>query len=268
MKPLCAAERRRERRTIVSTNKKFLLKELIKRDFIKKYKRTTFGILWSVLSPLLLLVTMSFIFRNLFGRTTPHYNIYLFSGLLNYNYFYNATNGAMTDLYLNADIYSKVPVPKTYFIFSHSVANLINYGITLLVFFIFVAADGISFHWNFLTLLYPIVCLYFINYGIGMFLSTLYIFFSDIKYLYPVICRVVMYGSAIFYDVYIMSSRVRRILQCNPIYSCIDYFRQVVIHATVPDLAHHVALAVMAALCMIIGALTYRAMRKKIELAV
>lgn len=250
------------------TNKKYLLKQLIRRDFIKKYKRTTFGILWSVLSPLLLLVTMSLIFRNLFGRNTPHYNVYLFSGLLLYNYFNNSTSGSMLDLYQNSSIYSKVPVPKTYFIFSHSIANLINFGITLCVYFVFVAADGIPFRWNFLTLLYPITCLYFINLGIGLLLSTLYIFFSDVKYLYPVICRVVMYGSAIFYDVYIMSSRVRRVLQCNPVYSCIEYFRQVVIHATVPDLAHHIALALMAAICMLIGTLTYRSMRKKIELSV
>ena len=63
-------------------NDRFLLLELIRRDFIKKYKRTAFGILWTALSPLLLLVTMDLVFGTFFGKTLPHYTIYLFSGLL------------------------------------------------------------------------------------------------------------------------------------------------------------------------------------------
>lgn len=47
-------------------NHRFLLSELIRRDFIKKYKRTTFGILWSALSPLFLLLTMDVVFGTFF----------------------------------------------------------------------------------------------------------------------------------------------------------------------------------------------------------
>lgn len=166
-------------------NHRFLLSELIRRDFIKKYKRTTFGILWSALSPLLLLLTMDIIFGTFFGRNMPHYTIYLFCGLLLFNYFSSATRSAMRALYDNAQIYSKVPVPKHYFLVSHSIAQTIDFFVSLLVFFIFVAIDGISFHWRFIYLLYPMVCLYFINFGIGMFLSTIYIFFRDVSYLWP-----------------------------------------------------------------------------------
>ena len=66
-------------------NHRFLLSELIRRDFIKKYKRTTFGILWSALSPLFLLLTMDVVFGTFFGRNMPHYTIYLFCGLLLFN---------------------------------------------------------------------------------------------------------------------------------------------------------------------------------------
>jgi len=58
----------------------FLLEELVKRDFKKKYKRTVLGMGWSVLSPLLMLLVMSVVFTKFFGRTVPHYTIYLFCG--------------------------------------------------------------------------------------------------------------------------------------------------------------------------------------------
>lgn len=251
-----------------TSNKSFLLGELIRRDFIKKYKRTTFGILWSALSPLLLLITMDIIFGTFFGRNTPHYTIYLFSGLLLFNYFSSATRGIMTTLYSNASIYSKVSVPKHYFVLSLSVARFIDFLVSLLVYFIFVAVDGIAFSGRFFLLLYPIICLYLINLGVGMFLSTVYIFFRDINYLWPIICRIIMYASAIFYDVNILPGIMRRLLTCNPLYMCIDYFRQLVIHATVPSLSYHLVLGFMAVFCLVLGFATYNFNRDKIALFV
>ena len=61
---------------------RFLFEELVKRDFKKKYKRTVLGMFWSILSPLLQLLVMSVVFVKFFGRSTPHYTIYLFAGNL------------------------------------------------------------------------------------------------------------------------------------------------------------------------------------------
>ena len=249
-------------------NDRFLLLELIRRDFIKKYKRTSLGILWSALSPLLLLITMDLIFGTFFGRNMPHYTIYLFCGLLLFNYFSSSTRAAMSVLYNNAGIYSKVPVPKTFFLISNAAANFINFLVSLLVFFIFVAVDGIPFTARLFWLVYPIVCLYFINFGIGMFLSTVYIFFRDINYLWPIICRIIMYSSAIFYDVSILPGIIRRALSCNPLYMCIDYFRQLVIHSTVPTPEYHIVLGIMSAFCLVFGFVTYRFNRDRIALYV
>lgn len=249
-------------------SRSFLLRELIRRDFIKKYKRTTFGILWSALSPLFLLLIMDLVFGTFFGRNMSHYTIYLFSGLLLYNYFASSTKGALSVLYSNASIYTKVPVPKIYFILSHSTAQFINFLVSLAVYFIFVTLDGISFKLSFFALIYPTLCLYLINLGISIFLSTVYIFFRDINYLWPLLCRVIMYASAIFYDVSILPNIMRRLLKCNPLYMCIDYFRQVVIHNSVPTLSYNLMLCAMTVFCLLIGGCTYRICRDKIPLYV
>ena len=138
------------------TNHGFLLAELIRRDFIKKYKRTTFGILWSALSPLLLLLTMDLVFGTFFGRNMPHYTIYLFCGLLLFNYFSSATRSAMRVLYDNAPIYSKVPVPKYYFLISHSSAQFIDFLVSLLVFLILVDILVIILEFLFMYVVYEL----------------------------------------------------------------------------------------------------------------
>ena len=95
----------------------FLFTELVKRDFKKKYKRTYLGMLWSVLSPLMTLLVMSLVFTRFFGRTTPHYVIYLFSGNIVYSFFSDSTSGGMGSLLANAAIFTRVNVPKYIFLF-------------------------------------------------------------------------------------------------------------------------------------------------------
>jgi len=55
----------------------FLFEELVKRDFKQKYKRTTLGMGWSLLSPLLTLVVMRLVFSQFFGRNMEHYHLSL-----------------------------------------------------------------------------------------------------------------------------------------------------------------------------------------------
>ena len=52
------------------TRYRFLFEELVKRDFKKKYKRTVLGMLWSVLSPLLMLLVMRLVFTHFFAATS------------------------------------------------------------------------------------------------------------------------------------------------------------------------------------------------------
>ena len=114
---------------------RFLLEELVKRDFKKKYKRTVLGMAWSMLSPMLMLLVMKVVFENFFGRDIPHYTTYLFCGLLTFNWFAESTNGGMFSLSANSAIFTKVDVPKYLFLFSVNVQALINFALTLLVFF-------------------------------------------------------------------------------------------------------------------------------------
>ena len=179
----------------------FLFEELVKRDFKKKYKRTILGMAWSILSPMLQLAVMTVVFTQFFGRNTPHYMIYIFCGNLIFSFFTDATKGGMGTIMGNAGIFTKVNVPKYLFLLSRNVQSLINFGLILAVFFVFVALDGLPFTWKFICLIYPIVCLILFNIGVGMILSALFVFFRDVQYLYDVFTLLLMYMSAIFYTI-------------------------------------------------------------------
>ncbi len=236
----------------------FLFEELVKRDFKKKYKRTVLGMIWSILSPLLMLLVMRLVFTQFFGRNMEHYTTYLFCGNLVFSYFGESTREGMTSLMGNAGIFTKVNIPKYLFLFSKNIQTLINFGLTLCVFFLFCVLDDITFTWKLVLLLYPIGCLVLFNVGVGLILSALFVFFRDIQYLWSVFTQLLMYMSAIFYTIEHYSYTVQCLFLLNPIYLFIRYFRKIVIDATIPTIWFHLLMGVDVLIVLGIGCWMYK----------
>ena len=235
----------------------FVFTELVKRDFKKKYKRSILGVLWSMLAPLFTLLVMNFVFGHFFGRGQEHYTIYLFSGWLIFQYYNEATNGAMSSLMSNANIFSKVKVPKYLFLFSRVSSSSINFFLTFIVYVIFVLIDGLPITWKFITLIYPTFCMFLLILGVGLILSALFVFFRDVQYLYGVFTTALMYFTPIFYTVDMLGERAW-LFYINPIYLYVTYFRQVVIYGDIPSLAFHVYTLLYSVLFFAIGCWMYK----------
>lgn len=211
-----------------------------------------------MLGPLLQLLVMALVFTRFFGRTTPHYIIYVFAGNLVFSYFKESTNGGMQALNANSGIISKINTPKYLFLLSKNVSALINFAFSLLIFFIFVVGDRINFTPRFFLLAYPIFCLLVFNIGIGLILSALFVFFKDIKYLYDIFTHLLMYLSAIFYTVDSFSITQQRLFLLNPVYSYIHYFRLVVLHDVTPSANVHLVCGLYAVAALFIGYVFYK----------
>ena len=242
---------------------RFLFEELVARDFKQKYKRTVLGMLWSILYPLLNLFVMSLVFKQIFGRNTEHYTIYLFCGTLVMSFFRESTKNGMNCLMSNKGIITKINIPKYLFLLSNNVSSLINFGLTLIVFFLFCIFDHINFSWNFISLLFPIICLVIFNIGMGLVLSALYVFFRDISYLYDIFLTLLNYLSAIFYRIDIYPESVQRIFLCNPIYCYIHYFRVVVLDGHLPSIQFNLLCLFYAVVMLSIGILFYKKFNHK-----
>jgi ABC-2 type transport system permease protein len=236
----------------------FLFEELVRRDFKKKYKRTVLGMFWSVLSPLLMLLVMKLVFTQFFGRTMLHFTTYLFAGNLVFSYFREATNEGMGALIGNSGIIAKVNVPKYLFLLSKIITAFINFLVTLVIFFIFAALDGITFTPLFFAILYPVFFLTVFNIGMGLILSALYVFFRDTQYLYNVFTQLLMYLSAIFYSIDRFPAVYQKLFLLNPVYVYIASIRAIVIDGVLPDWQLLALGFCYAALVLLIGAVAYR----------
>ena len=235
----------------------FLFSQLVLRDFKKKYKRTYLGMVWSVLAPLLTLLIMRLVFTQFFGNSIEHYTTFLFCGNIVFSFFSDATGSGMGALMNNADIFSKINVPKYLFLLSSIVSSLINFALTFLVFLAFCILDGVTLHLSVLSLLLPILCLILFNVGIGLILSALFLFFRDVQYLWSVFTLLLTYLSAIFYDPSELGA-VERNFYLNPLFTYIKFFRIAVLDGRLPP-TWHVLLSVFYALAFFaIGVLIYQ----------
>ncbi len=219
---------------------RFLFEELTKRDFKKKYKRTLLGVLWSIISPFLTFLVQYFVFGYIFHRLDSGFVIYLLTGTLMFNFFTNATTNGMFSMYSNGAILSKVKVPKSLFVLSSNSAATFNFLLTLIVYFAFMIFCKITFGLHLLLIIYPILCLIIFNIGMSYILSALFVFFRDMQYLYQIFTMLLMYMSAIFYEVKHFPEELRFIFNVNPVYHYISYMRQLVMQASVPSLTEHI----------------------------
>ena len=89
----------------------FLLGQLVSRDFKTRYKRSVLGVLWSMLNPLLTMCVQYIVFANLFRWDVDNYAVYLLIGTVTFNFFSEATQGALTAITGSSSLITKVYVP-------------------------------------------------------------------------------------------------------------------------------------------------------------
>lgn len=205
-----------------------------------------------------MLLVMKLVFTQFFGRNMLHYTTYLFCGNLIFAFFNESTNQGMTSLLYNAPIFTKVNVPKYLFLLSKNVQCLINFGLTLCVFFVFCIFDKITFTWKFIMLLYPIGLLVLFNLGVGLILSALFVFFRDIQYLWTIFTQLLMYMSAIFYRIDNYPPAAQNLFLLNPVYLFIRYFRKIVIEGVIPSPQFHLLMLADTCIALGIGCLMYK----------
>ena len=232
---------------------RFLLKQLVLRDFKVKYKRSVLGVFWSVLNPILTALVFNFVFSNILKTQVDNYIIFLLSGLVMFNYFSEATNLAMYSVVGSASLITKVYIPKYIFPLSKILSSAINLGASLIALLIFISISDISVNWNYLLLPFVFVTFMMFALGIGYILSSLAVFFRDTQFLYGIVLMLWMYFTPIMYPESIISPNMQFIFSINPLYYYIKYFRIIIIDGNMPGLIPHVLCLFAAIITLILG---------------
>jgi ABC-2 type transport system permease protein len=241
----------------------YLLTNLVKRDFSKKYRRSFLGVLWSVLNPLLMAAVVSVAFSKIFRIQTEHYPVYYLTGTLIFGFMSSATSHALSSMLNAAGLIKKVYIPKYIFPLEKCLFELLTTAFTFVAILLIMPALGVSLKPTVLLFWVPILYTLVFSVGLGMMLSAVNVFFRDVEHLYGVLTQAWLYLTPILYPVDVLPDSALWLLNINPMYYNVDYFRRVVMYGELPTLRLNIICASFSIGFLILGLLVFKRTQDK-----
>lgn len=236
----------------------FLIKQLVGRDFKTKYKKSFFGVLWSFINPLLIMIIQYVVFSEIFKADIEYYPVYIMSGFVIFNFFSEAVGMSIESIIGNASLITKVYVPKYIYPFTRVCSSCINLFISFILLIIVALVSGVSIKVSILLIVFPMVFLFIFSLGLGLMLSTAMVFFRDIRFLWNAISLVWMYATPIFYPVDILPERYAFVLDINPLNYILIMFRNSVLYGKGSNPRLFVTCALISLITFCIGAVVFK----------
>lgn len=216
------------------TKYRFLIKQLVMRDFKTKYKRSVLGVLWSFLNPLLTMTIQYIVFSTLFRSDIPNFIIYLLSGIICYNFFAETAGLCLSSIVSNASLIHKVYLPKYIYPFSRALSSSINLLLSLLPLLLMMLLTRTPITPAILLLPFALIMLFLFSYGVGLLLATLMVFFRDTQFLWGVLSMLWMYLTPIFYPETIIPQGFLTLYKLNPMYHVLRFVRTILMAGQSP----------------------------------
>lgn len=230
-----------------------LLYQLVRRDFLAKYKRSVLGVLWSLLNPLFTMLVMTVVFSFVFRFDIENFPVYLLSGQIIFTMFSEITNLCMSSVMGAASLMKKVSVPKYIFPISRALSSLINFAFSFIALLLVMLFTRAPFYLTMIYCVIPILYAFVFSTGIGLILSAAVVFFRDVTYLYGIFLTAITYFTPLFYPISIIPDHFRWIISLNPLYHMVECFRTCVIYGGVPTLWQNLVCLLLAVLSLGIG---------------
>lgn len=245
---------------------RFLIKQLVSRDFKTKYKRSVLGVFWSFLNPLLTMTVQYFVFSTIFNSDIEYYPAYLLVGIVSFNFFNEACGMGLMSIIGNSGLITKVYMPKYIYPLTRVMSSVVNLAISLIPLIIVSMFTGVHFRKAALLALYFLVCLILFTLGVVLLLSAAMVFFRDVQFLWNVISMIWMYATPLFYPETILPDQFKFVLQINPLYHIIKAERTCILGGVSPDPVVYVQCLLMALAALLIGALVFKKTQNKFVL--
>ena len=239
------------------------LQEIVKRDLKKKYYGSVLGILWSMLSPLCMMIIITIVFSTLFKREIEYYPSYWFSGNMIFSFITGGSAVAMNSIVVNAPLIKKMKIPKYFFCLSSVILHFVMMLFSMIPYLLVSVIIGVPISLYWLLLPIPLIYAFIFTLGLGMILCAYGTFLRDLSYLYGVITRIWLYVTPIFYPIDIIPSQFRFIWELNPIYIFLSIFRDFAINQTMPSERMFIVATFYSLLTLLLGIVVFKEKENK-----
>lgn len=212
-----------------------LLRSLVVRDLKVKYQRSVFGLVWTLLNPLLTMAVLVAVFSYVIRIEMEQYWAFMLSGYFVWNYVQQCLFRATSILREHAALSRSVAFPSEILILGAGASRLVEFLVEITI----VLAVLVVFRLHSLPsslLLLPILVVVQMLLVVGLMLplSTISTLFHDVQHALPIVVMSLFYLSPVFYPVEFVPEPARPFFQINPMVPLLQLFHAVLYDGTWP----------------------------------
>lgn len=235
------------------------------RDVKVRYKQTVLGVLWAVIQPVMAMVVFTIFFGKL-GKldqfTTEAYPIFVFAGLVPWNFFGQAVSHSGQSLISEANLLTKVYFPRLIIPCASVGSLLVDFAVSFVVMLGLMIYYGVSPTVNLLMVPVLVFTTIFTALGVGTILSALAVAYRDFRYVIPFMVQIWMFASPVAYPLKIVPEKWQLVYALNPMAGVISGFRSAMLGEPFRWGVLGVSFAV-AAILFLIGAFYFRRIERR-----
>jgi ABC-type polysaccharide/polyol phosphate export permease len=216
-----------------------------------RYQRSILGFVWSLLNPLLMMVTLSWVFSYLV-RDIKDYPLFLFAGMVPWSFLSASLSECAVCIIQNEGLIKKIYVPKLVFPIARVLINLLTFVLSLAAMFLLLLPMGARLTPSILML--PVVIGLFgvFTLGLSLIVATANTFFRDTGHLVTVFLQAWYFATPILYPIAQFNGQQWK-LRFNPAFYFIELFHEVLYTGHWPRISLLVAAALIAGASLGIG---------------
>ncbi len=231
---------------------------MVHKELQVRYKRTIFGFLWIIINPLIQMAVIGFIFPFFVKEQLPYYLLYLFTGLLTWNFFTLSLGKATSSIVFETALIKKARFPRSIIPLSIVISNVVNMLISFLLLLIptvylrLFAIVSIGYFFVGLVLLITFTI------GLSLFSSALNVRYRDINFFVQALLIVWFYATPIMYPMRFIPHAYAPLWFLNPMTSVVQLFQHVFASYPLPSLPLFVVNTITVFIVLGFGILTFR----------
>ncbi len=241
-----------------------VIQNMVVQELRVRYHRSVLGFLWTLVNPILMMLTLTFVFSQLMQQDAKRYAIYLFAGMVPWIMFSSTITDCAFCIIANENLIRKIFLPKLVFPVSRLLINLTTFVLSMIAMYLMLVPLGARFSWAMLLL--PVVTLLFATFalGLGLIVATSNTFFRDCSHLVGVFLQAWYFATPIIYEIRQMSPDSQWRFWLNPAFPFIRMFQVIINEGQWPDPATF-ALAVGIAVTVLgLGYATFKTHEDKL----
>ncbi|MCR9070821.1 MAG: ABC transporter permease [Alphaproteobacteria bacterium] len=225
---------------------RLILRQLVRRDILSRYRKSALGMLWALLTPLLTFVVYAYVFSAILKVRFPsrvpdveyNYGIILFSGLMLHFFITEVLTRSPVLVLENVNFVKKVVFPLEMLSLVATGSAAVTLGFNFLVLVAAVLVFNGAVPWT--VLLVPLAWIPFfaVVIGISWFFASLGVYLRDIGHVVGILSTVLLFGSPILFPPETLPEFLKTLIWFNPLSIPVHATRDLALWGVMPNLEH------------------------------